>query len=151
LLNPTPGENAAIRLSEHPTPTHPKPFPPTKEKGLPAALNVADDPSALIVPAALFQLVNTKPTIELPETPMLVATMLASAKLAPAAALISMVPVADRVGSFEEMIVESSAGLPVQEKSKTIALEEVGQQHKMNIAAATSDALNFDFMAVTPL
>ena len=77
---------------------------------------------------------------------MLVATMLASMKLAPAAALISMVPVADRVGSVEETIVESSAGLPVQEKSKTIALEAVGQQHKMNIAAATSATLNFDFM-----
>ena len=95
---------------------HPKNEPAKLKKGLPAVLNVADSPSALIVPPALFQLVKLKEAILVPLTLMLVEVISESVKLEPGLALILMVPVAVRVASFEETIVLSNAGSPVQEK-----------------------------------
>jgi hypothetical protein len=113
---------------------HPKKFE-GKEKGLSAVSNVADSPSALIVPPTLLQLVKLKGVIFAPVTLMVVEVISECVNAEPGLALISMVPVAVRVASSEETIVPSNAGLPVQEKLYVVAFPIVGQQHRTNATA----------------
>ena len=80
----------------------------------------------------MLQLVNVKAVMLVPVTWMLVEVMSERVKAEPGLALMVMVPVAARVASVEDTIVLSSAGLPVQEKSKTDAFAIAGQQHRTN-------------------
>src|SRR5690242_18640986 len=110
-----------LLVAPQPPKSQPKKLARSSKNGLPAALNVARCPSALIVPPASSQPVKTNGVMLAPVTLILVETISDSVKAAPGAALMSIVPVAFRLLSGDEVIVPSAAGSPVQKKLYTVA------------------------------